>query len=374
MSSYPSVRTVRDAGETMIRGMTEALVHRMDPKAPISDLGRQHIHRSLIEMAREVLGSMGVAVSGMSRMQIAGAALASRAMTTGDFPNLLANVARRRMATAFAESAGTYDLWAVRAPDLPDFRDVKVVSAANMPDLLQVNEGGEFQYGSIGDAAESYRLGTYGRIVGLTRQAFVNDDLRVFDRALQAFAQSARRLENRLVYAQLTANAAMSDGVSLFHANHGNLQTGAGSALSLDALAAGRAAMRKQKGLQGEVLDLAPAWLIVPAALEQKAYQYTSAGYVPATSSAVNEFRQGGRSALIPVVEPLLDDASPTAWFLATRGGQMDTVEYAYLDGGDTPYTEVRPGFGVDGLDIKCRHDFACKAVEWRGLQKSTGS
>lgn len=43
--------------------------------------------------------------------------------------------------------------------------------------------------------------------------------------------------------------------------------TGAGSQLSFDSLSAGRAAMRLQKGLQGELLDIAPKFLIVHAEL-----------------------------------------------------------------------------------------------------------
>jgi hypothetical protein len=56
--------------------------------------------------------------------------------------------------------------------------------------------------------------------------------------------------------------------------------------------------MRAKKGLQSEELNLAPKYLIVPAAKEQLAYQYTSSQFVPALASSVNEFRAGGRTAL----------------------------------------------------------------------------
>jgi phage major head subunit gpT-like protein len=103
------------------------------------------------------------------------------------------------------------------------------------------------------------------------RQAIINDDLRAFERLVTAFGFAARRLENRTVYSQLTANAALADGTALFHANHSNLITS--SALAIATLGAGRTAMRLQKGLQSEELNLAPAFLIVPATLEQTAYK-----------------------------------------------------------------------------------------------------
>ncbi|MCL1462724.1 phage major capsid protein, partial [Klebsiella pneumoniae] len=93
------------------------------------------------------------------------------------------------------------------------------------------NEHGEFKYGSVTDGGETYAVLTYGRIVALTRQAIINDDLRAFDRMVAGFGAAAMRLENRTVYSQLTANAAMADAVALFHATHANLGTGAGSVL-----------------------------------------------------------------------------------------------------------------------------------------------
>jgi hypothetical protein len=88
----------------------------------------------------------------------------------------------------------------------------------------------------------------------------------------------------------------------------------------------------------------------------------------------VNEFRQGGRTALEPVVEPLLDTDSATAWYLAANSNQVDTVEYCYLDGAEGPVIETKQGFEVDGVAIKCRLDFGAKVIDHRGLRKATGA
>lgn len=162
--------------------------------------------------------------------------------------------------------------------------------------------------------------------------------------------------------------------MALFHANHANLSTGAGSALALAGLTAARLAMRTQTGLQGEQLNIAPSYLIVPAALEATAYQLTSSNYVPATQANINEFRNGGRTSVEPIVEPLLDAASATAWYFAANAGQIDTVEYCYLDGAEGPMIESEVGFEVDGISYKCREDFAAKAIDFRGLHKANGA
>ncbi len=52
----------------------------------------------------------------------------------------------------------------------------------------------------------------------------------------------------------------------------------------------------------------------------------------------------------------------------------MDTVEYAYLEGNEGVFTETRQGFHVDGVEIKCRHVFGAKAIDWRGLFRNDGA
>jgi hypothetical protein len=367
-----STATIQDEFSTNVRGMAEALLHRVDAQATLTDNGRRFRAMSLLEVGRELLESQGVRTRGMDRMTLAGTLL-RRALGTTDFASLMANVASKRLRAAYAENPGTYRTWARRAPNAPDFKPISVVQVSALPDLLQVNEHGEFKYGTLSDGAESYSLLTYGRIAALTRQALVNDDLRAFDRITTGFGAAAARLENRTVYAQLTANAAMSDGTALFHAAHGNLNTGAGSALSASALGVGRQRMRTQVGLQFETLNVMPKFLVVPAALEQTAYQLTSAQYVPATTSAINEFREGGRTAVVPVVETILDGVSSTAWYLAADGNLIDTVEFCHLDGAEGPVIESEPAFSMDAVNFKCRLDFAAKAIDFRGLLRSDG-
>ena len=371
------VTTVRDEQQTRMDGIAEAMLHRVDSRAELTENGRQYRGMTLLEIGREILESAGINTRGLDKMALGQRALSYRSggmHTTSDFASIAANVANKRLRAGYDANPGTYTRWARRAPNAPDFKAMTVVNLSAMPELLKVNEHGEFKYGSVTDGAETYAVVTYGRIVSLTRQAIIDDDLRAFDRLIAGFGAAAMRLENRTVYSQLTANAAMADGDALFHANHSNLGTGAGSALSLTSLATMRVAMRTQKGLAGEELNLAPAYLLVPAALEQTAYGLTSSSYVPAKPADVNEFRAGGRSALEPIVEPVLDASSATAWYAAASSSQVDTVEYCYLDGAEGPIVESEMGFEVDGVSFKCRLDFAAKALDHRGLYKANGA
>jgi len=364
--------------EVRNEAMAEALAHRFDPRSPLSDNGRRYRGLTMLEMGRDMLETSGVNTRGMDRMQVATQMLqlqrSSGMQTTIDFVSILSGFASKRLRRAYDENPGTYAHWARRAPNAVDFKQMSAVQLSAMPDLLQVSEHGEFKYGTLLDSGEKYGLITYGRIVGLTRQAIINDDLRAFDRLITGFGASSARLENRTVYAQLTANAALSDGNALFSTAHANNATGGGSALQFSALTAMRAAMRTQKGLQSEELNLAPSFLVVPANLEQLAYQLTSSAYTPAKQTDVSEFRSGGRTSLEPIVEPVLDGVSGSTWYAAASSGQIDTVEYCWLDGAEGPVVEAKLGFEVDGISFRCREDFAAKAIDWRGLYRGVGS
>lgn len=356
-------------GVTMARAMEDAIVHRMSPGSELSESGRNFRGMNMLRMAEELLGSSGISTRGMAPSE-----LAERALHSGsDFPQLIGSALNRRLRQAYEENSPSYQRWARRAPNAPNFKNIDVVQMSALPDLLRVNEGGEFKYGTASDGKVSYQVVTYGRIIGLTRQLIINDDLRALERITTGFAGSASRLENRTVYSVLTSNPAMPDGTALFHANHGNL-AGSGAAISATTLGAGRTRMRLQKGLQNEELNLAPAYLIVPATQEQLAYQYTSSQYVPAKQSDTNEFRAGGRTSVEPIVEAVLDGNSTTAYYLAASNSQVDTIEYCYLEGAEGVQLSSRIGFTVDGVEFKASLDFAAAAIDHRGLDKNPGA
>lgn len=366
-----NVVVTRDADVTRMAAAENHLMYRFDPVKTKLESGRIYNGSSILDMAKEFLTVHGTNVRGISKPEVIKLAL----MTTSDFPSLLANVGVKRLRQAYEETQPSYRVWARRAPNAPDLKAMSVVQLGNNPDLLLINEGGEYTSGSLTDGKETYSVLKYGRKINFSLEAMINDDLRGFDRALGSFGNSAARLENRKVYQQLTDNGNLADGVALFHvSSHGGNLATAAAVIASASLVIGRKTMRLQKGLQSEELNLAPRFLIVPGALEQVAYQYTSAGYVPATPATVNEFRAGGRTALEVVVEAVLDANSATAWYLAADSAQIDTVEYCFMDGYEGIFTESQQGFNVDGLDIKARLFFGTKVIDYRGLFKNAGA
>ena len=357
----------RDEHITRRDAVANALLHRYSPTLfTLEDAARQYRGMTLLELARESLANVGVNTRGLSRDEVATRALHS----TSDFPEILSAVTNKTLRQAYDAYPRTFMLFC-RQVLATDFKAMHRVQLGEAPQLLEVGESGEFKRGTLGESKESYKVKTYGRVVAITRQTLINDDLDAFTRIPAMYGNSIAQLESDVVWGIITANPAMADGNALFHANHKNL-AGTGAALAVEAVGSARAAMAKQTGLDKKtVLNVRPAFLIVPASLELKAEQMVAQNLVPSATS--NVVPQSIRT-LAPISEPRLDAASETAWYLAASPNQIDTIEYAYLEGQQGAYIETRNGFDVDGVEIKCRLDFGAKAIDWRGLYKNPGA
>ena len=357
----------RDERVTRRDAVTNALLHRYSPSLfSLSEPAREYRGMTLLELGREFLSTSGVNVRGMSRDEIATRSLHS----TSDFPEILSAVTNKTLRQAYDTYPQTFRPFC-RQVQASDFRDITRVQMGEAPQLQKVNEAGEFKRGSIGEARERYKVETYGRVVGITRQTLINDDLDAFTRLPAMYGTAIATLESDIVWAIVTNNAAMGDGVALFHATHKNLAA-SGTGLTTASIGDGRAAMAKQFGLDKKtILNIRPSFLIVPVSMELSAEQLIAQNLVPARTTDV--VPQSIRSLAV-IAEPRLDTVSTNGWYLAASPNQIDTIEYAYLEGQQGAYIETRNGFDVDGVEIKCRLDFGAKAIDWRGLYKNAGA
>jgi len=372
-TTAPVVRMGNDPLVHIRAGIENAILHRVAPALfKLEDIGREYRGLGLMDIARTFLQAQNIRTTGLSRLEIAGLALGLNVRvgfhTTSDFALLLADVAGKTLRRAYDEAPQTFVGTIGRRVTLPDFKPVKRLQLGEAPDLLEVDEHGEFTRGTIGEGREQFQLATYGRVFAITRKALINDDTDAFSRIPMLFGRAARNLESSIVWGTITGNAVMGDGNALFSAAHNNLQTD-GDVISIPSLSRARAAMRLQTGLDGAtLLNLVPRFLIVPPSLETVAEQYVGI-ITPQTAANANPFS----GKLQVVTEARLEANSATAWYLAASVDQVDIVEYAFLEGEEGPAIESRIGFDVDGLEIKARHDFAAKAIDWRGLHKDPG-
>ena len=335
---------------------------------PVADAapGAQELRGySMVEMARESLRrESGSTVNFGDNMELARAAINS----TSTFPAIMSNLANKSVMVGFNEAETTYQIWAGKGSNR-DFKEAARVALSEAGTLELVPEGGQFKQDSFGEASARTKVATYGKLFSLTRQAIINDDLGLFSKIATKYGSAAKRLVNKMVYAQLTGNVKMQDNIALFDTKHGNV-AGTGEALSVKAIAKAITAMRRQKGITGDAtLNITPKYLVVPPELEMTAYQIvnSTAAVDGVNSGVVNPYK--GRFVVVADAE--LTD--PDAWYLVADATQHDTIEVTYLNGVETPRLETRQGFDVDGIEYKVAFDCGVSALDFRGVFKNAG-
>lgn len=319
---------------------------------------------TLRELARECLIRSGQRSIGSNLPEMIG-----RALTTSDFPKILAASANKSLLMGYETSSETWMQWCATG-NANDFKTHSVVRPSEMSDLEEVAEMGEYTHGIRGEAQEQFKIATYGKLFAISRQAIINDDLGALTTIPQAHGEAAGRKVGDVAYVVLTENETMGDGVALFHSTHANL-AGTGGAVSVGTLAAGIAAMRKQKDILGlRSLNIRPQFFLAPVALEGTCEQlFLSA--LEGTQAAPGKANPYAGNYFTRVYDPRLDDDDANAWYLAGPKGK--TVTVFFLNGNQTPYLESREGFNVDGVEYKVRIDCGAKAVDWRAVYKNDG-
>ncbi|EAA5012886.1 peptidase [Shigella sonnei] len=361
------------AGNGNITGdaIRQGLYSRLGYERP--ERGNPYVMMSLFEMAQASLVDRGITVSGfINRSQVVNAAFTH---SSSDFSHILAGGAEKSVLKGWQDSGETFQKW-TRTGSLSNFHEAKRVGLNGFSKLNKVPEGAEYKYITTSDKGVPIALATYGNIFSVTRQAIINDDLTQLTTIPMAMGRAAARTVGNLVYLLLTSNGKFTDGKALFHADHKNLIAKDMDMVGLDEA---RKRMRLQEDANGDSLNITPAFVLVPAALEsaaRRAILSSSSVFPVGDESTINQnpgIINVVKDMAEVIVEPRLDKANSKEWYVAAAKG-MDTIEVAYLDGMDTPYLEEQVGFTVDGVAWKVRIDAGVAALDYRGLLKSSGA
>lgn len=354
--------------------MQNALLNRCNPTIALIDGAREFRGMRLLDLARECVETVGGNARGMLPQEVARAALgcdrtAMRAAgmhTTSDFPILLGGGVTRTLRDAYAQAPQTWRPLGQQTT-VPDFRATTRAALGDIAALEEVREHGEYKYGKLEEEGAPIRVTKFGKIIAITWEAVINDDLGALTRIPRAYGLAAAETESNLVWNLILSNPNFTDTNPIFVAAHGNLAA-SGGAINTTTLGAARAAMRKQKSKAGAFLNVEPRYLVVGPDKELEAFQFTSSQYVPAKNSDIND---GRNTSLIVIVDGRI---TGNQWYLFTEAGLIDTFEYAYLEGEPGVFTETREGFEVDGMEIKARLVFGAAWIDWRGAYKNPGA
>jgi len=258
----------------------------------------------------------------------------------------------------------TYQLWATRR-GFADLRPHNFYRAGDFPRFKEIGENGEVQYGTISENREQVAAKEYNTGIIIGRRALINDDLSALADFSSMIAIRAAADENRMVYALLTGAPLMADGKALFHADHGNLVAGStiGGAPQIHASVS---ALRKQKSLDGLVLNLSPRFLVVGPDVELGARQVLAA--ITATKS-------GDVNPWAGTMELVVDaNIAGNDWYIAADPAAVPSIVYGYVAGAEGPQIRTEIDFDTRAVKVAAGLDFGCGVIDFRGLVKNPGA
>lgn len=346
-------------GETRFEKTEQMLEAFFDPE------NKDHRHASSFKECY-------IAMTGDSRVtgmvRDADTARMTEALDASSFSDVLGNSITRRMLADY-NSPSQYDIWRIAANvvSINDFRTQERTRFGGYGDVPVVAESGDYTaLTSPTDEKASYAAAKRGGTEKVTLEMIKNDDVGAIRRIPMKMSRASKRTLSKFVLDFFRTNPAIYDGVTLFHASHGNLGT---AALDAASVAAGRLAMKAQQELDSdEPLGIGPKTLWVPDGLEE---------------TAVDLFRRNTENdknfvqSLSLDVVPVWYWTDPNDWVMTADKNDVPTLELGFMDGQEEPelFVQDSPSVGSmftnDETTYKLRHIYGGAPTDFRGAYKA---
>lgn len=330
---------------------------------------------SMVELARETLHRKGVSTRGLDRNQMLALAFTHRSgpyAGVADFPVLLENVMGKILLGAYAT---TPDTWSrvCKIESVDDFRTSPRYRTGSLGVLEAVNENGEFKNLAIPDGKKlTIQTATKGKMIAITRQMIINDDMSAFADLTAKLGRSAKLSIETDFYALLAQNSGLGPTVGanpFFHSSNGNVNATA-SAIGTAGFDADRVIMAAQKDAENnEFLDIRPEILLIPSG------QLAAARVVNNSAYDHDSTKLQKPNAVQGLFRDIIDTPrlSGTRRYLFANPSQVAAFVVAFLNGQQNPTIESKDGWRTDGTEMKVRLDYLVQPFDVKGALTNAG-
>jgi Mu-like prophage major head subunit gpT len=302
---------------------------------------------------------------------LANVELRASGTSTYDLPGILSDAANKVAIETYKAVETTWPLLAKNVP-LQNFKPHSLYRLTVGGEMEEVAPSGDIKHGTMKESGYSVRAKTFGKIIGITRQDIINDDLAAFTAVPALLTRKALLAVEKAVYRLILENAG-----NFFSAANKNVSTGV---LGLDGLAAAYKAFKEFVDEDGDPTLVAPKYLVVPPALEMVARQLarsvTTVGGTENVPSA-NPFAEMFEVLASPFLSEavMLDPAaSNETYYLFAPAGDYAAVAVGTLNGNAAPTVEQASyDFDKLGVSTRCYFDFGVSFLDPRGAVRSDG-
>ena len=297
---------------------------------------------------------------------------AASGFSTLSITDILSNVANKFLLAGYnAIESGWRDISVIK--NVSDFKQNTSYRLTGDLEYEEVGAGGEIKHGSVADESYTNQAKTYAKMLSITRQDQINDDLGALTDVPNRLGRGAALKVNKVFW------TAFLDNTSFFTAGRNNLETS--NALSIGGLTTAETAFFDQTDPDGQPLGLMPEILLVPNALNVTASNIMNSTMVEASTTAdtpipgnnphAGKFRVVRSSYLSN--SALGGAQSTSTWYLLANPATLSTMCVSFLNGVQTPVIETADAdFNTLGIQMRGYHDFGVDQHEYRAGVKCT--
>lgn len=313
---------------------------------------------------------------------------ASGGTSTISLPGVLSNIANKQMLQSYEDAAG---IWSkiCSTTDTSDFKAFDSYRLTEAGVLEPVGPSGEIKHTTLGEESFSNRVINHARLIGLTEEMMVNDDLGAFQRLARHFGRmSAHAIEQTVIQtlnsAPTVAGAGTASdffrGAALLNTQPNYIE-GASTALDIDSLGVVWQLFADATDAQGKPVMLEPSVLLTSTknAILAKQLYNSSEVRISGTSDRTRPVSNQWAGMFEPVMSQYLGQSAMSgdadAWYLLSKvSDDFAPIQVAFLNGQRTPQIER---FDYDanmlGVSFRAKLPFGVALQDARCIVKSKG-
>ncbi|HEX4129964.1 MAG TPA: hypothetical protein VHZ24_07965 [Pirellulales bacterium] len=300
--------------------------------------------------------------------------------STISLPGILSNLANKQLLKSF-EAVNTVSNTFCDTTDAVDFKAFSRYRLTANGMFEKVGQDGELKSTNLSEESYTNQLDTYGRLIALTRQQIINDDLGAFLQIPRLLGRQGALAVESAVFTLLLSNPTIG-GNQFFSTANANYLSGGTSTLDLDGITAAEVAFLNQVDVAGNPVLLSPAIMLVPTTLKviaERYYKESTILQVPANNKMVpaNNPHAG---KFTPVSSPYLNaqgitNQSATGWYLFADPEDVAAMSIAYFRGQRTPVIESgETDFNTLGMQWRSFFDFGVAFQDFRAAVFNAGA
>lgn len=252
-----------------------------------------------------------------------GRATLREALSRSDAPLILGTMVRRLVEDAYQRKQSQWRRY-VAVDEVPDFKDVQTMNIFTDDALERILEGEPYPEATLGEETTAWRVHKYGKILKVTYEMMINDDLRAIRRLARNYGDLVETGEARLIVGLLESLPVARD-------INGAALTGA---LNEALVGAAINSYSETQDSRGNEIVAAPAFLI-------HAGRHRSAITTILRPSTIYDFNPVA-NAVVPIEEPFLKDKNSI--YLISDPNNAPALEMDFLNSPLDPREDYRNG------------------------------